>query len=109
MSLYVGMGPPNVIRVIVAASVDFDPLVAATASAIDFMATSPAGVAKTWSATATSSSASQIEVEHTLSPSDLDEAGDWRLWVRFTLPGMGGVLRTNTGYLPTVLDTNAVP
>lgn len=106
-SLYVGMGPPYVVRATIAKSPDFDPLQAAGASPIVFVVRKSTGAVVEWAATVQAASSASITLEHALALGDLDVHGSWRLWARFTLGG-GGELRTNAIALPEILERNQV-
>lgn len=105
MSLYRGMGPPYLVRIVVRASADFDPVaVAAAAPTVTMRVTKTSGAAVDWSAAIVSSGVASLTVEHALAVSDLDEKGRYTVWLRFLMPD-ASVLRTEVGKL-VVLDTN---
>jgi hypothetical protein len=106
--LYIGMGPPYVVDIVVAASADFDPVVAAAASAIAIVATKPDGSVVEWAAVVVvaASGALSVTVRHALALGDLDQRGEWSVWARFTLAGGAGELRSVVGRLPPVLTPN---
>lgn len=103
--LYVGMGPPYVIRFTIDASDDFDPVVAAAASEIVLAITKPSGAAEEWDATVEAASADSITLAHALAVDDLDERGSYAVSAHFTLSG-GGELRTLVGKTPHILGSN---
>lgn len=103
--LYVGMGPPYVVRGVIQASADFNPVVvAATYTAVVLHVTKPNGQEVDWTATVVASSAASLTVEHLLNVNDLDQKGAWSVWASFTVPS--GSLRTYVGKLPPVLVKN---
>lgn len=104
--LYIGMGPPYVVRAVIPASADFNPVaVAAACTSVELRVKKPiSGAEVAWTATIIASSAVSLTVEHVLAVEDLDERGTWTVWARFTLPS--GVVRTVVGKLPPVLHTN---
>lgn len=104
--LYLGMGPPYFIRFPIASSADFDPELAATATAIVLLVTKPSTAEVEWTATVESHSATQITLRHNLAVEDLDERGSYSVSAHFTLPAAGGVLRTLVGRTPNILSKN---
>lgn len=104
--LYLGMASPYVFRVLIKASADFDPVVAAGADAgIVIVVKKPSGVVSEWSAVIDASSAASIALRHPFVASDLNERGSYAVWARFRFLD-GRELRTRVGKTPTVLDTN---
>lgn len=106
-NLYIGMGPPYVVRAVIPKGPSFDLAEAVAASAIAFVVTKSTGLTVYWPATVKTSSATSLTLEHALATSELDVRGTWRLWARFTLAN-GGELRTSAVALQ-VLDRNQVP
>lgn len=100
--LYVGMGAPYVVRVVVPASADFAPLAVALSPNVTLEVTKPSGARVVWPASVLNATALALTVQHALALEDLDERGRYLVWARFALL-TGGFLRTEVGRLPTVL------
>mgnify|MGYP000308222165 CR=1 FL=1 len=90
--LYVGMGPPNAVRVRVdkaADDTDYDPTAVTTAT---IEVTRPDGTSLSMSTSLSSVSASGLTVTHTLATGDLTVSGDYSFYVKLNVPS--GWLRT---------------
>ena len=89
-TIYVGTTSPYYVQLTVSASADFP-----TADIVsgEFQVLKPDGSIVTWSGSIVAQSVSSITLRHTLSTSDLDIAGNWRLFGRFFTAVVGDVLR----------------
>lgn len=84
MALYIGMGPRYSLSVIVPSSVDFDPLASLVAT---FEIVKPSGARVSWSTTVVTQTTALLKVTHAIQLADLDEAGEWLVWLRSSLSG----------------------
>lgn len=84
--LRIGMGDSYGLRATVLANDDFDPT-APTGGV--FKITKHDGTTVNWTGAITAQSALSIELTYTFNASglDLDQAGTWRFWIQWTVPG----------------------
>lgn len=100
-ALRMGMGNSYGLRCTVAANADFNP---ALPTAATMMVTKPSGEAVTWTASITSQSVSSITVRYVFNVNgqDLDEDGDWRVWIQWTVAGQTPGPQTDPGTFPVL-------
>lgn len=105
-ALRIGMGDSYGLRLTVASSTDFNPSLP-TAATIEIR--KPEGDLITWTGVIESQSASTILVRYTFNANgtDLDQDGQWRVWIQWTVVGETPGPRTEVGTFD-VIAANAL-
>jgi len=100
--LYVGMGPPNTIRLDVSKATDDTDFVPGDVTGASIEVTRSDGTTASWTASVSNVTSTGLRVSYVLATSDVTVSGPMRVWVKLLVPS--GWVRTETS---TVLALKA--
>ncbi len=85
--LYVGMGPPNTVRIDVTKTAEDLDFVPADVTSATIEVTMSDRTTASWAATVSNVTSAGLRASHTLATSDVTTAGVIRAWVKMNVPG----------------------